>query len=566
MWTRRVLLLLLLAYRARTRDVDALDAELRLSNSHVEELNAAERQLYGPLSARDLLSGVSRLQSLAEGGQSEAQARALFVLGAVAHTGVLPPGVLGWNRTALRRAVPSLPETRLHMADRFVWRKELCSYGVSRFLQGAAEDLLRTAEMELHHPEVPQAPLRLRDRARDGSWRRATSEEEEAEEDGASADTAEAQRNLGFKELVVNGDNAAAAQAFQAAAAAGDAHALFNLGYMHMRGLMPHEGGPDFVEAERLLLMAAGKQVGAAFNSLGVLAYNGHGRAPNMSLASQMFEKGGALGDPDSLYNTGLLVAEGKLEGDPEAAAESLTAASDAGHWRAPHTLAMMHLDGRHPNSSCLRAAQLLYTWVEERSGWSAMVDDAIAAFDDGDVQGALVQLSLLAAQGCDAAGANIAYVLLRRRGGLTPWLTKDEAVNRAVALLHDSAQRDYLADATVDLGSISLERGDWQSAMQYWSHADSSEALVNLALMHLRRQDGSTGLNITHARQLLERAFDIAPYDEDLAPVTVLLTAVRILTWADILCKSRVGVIAATVLLAVLIAHAGHRRRISRR
>ena len=532
-------------------------------------VEAAELQLYGPLEQRDARAAVRRLEALASDaeGLANARARALFVLGSLWLTGVLEP-VAGWNRTlaqaALRQAAAlSLHEARLHAADQLVWRGEYrCEYGIRTHLQVVADDLLQLAEQEVHHPDVPPAPVRLRERAMDGvAW------DAFGVEDGDPfAGAAEPRRNDDGFDLLAHGDHAQAARAFEAAINAGgdDAYAYFNLGYMHMKGLVSTSAGtgPDYLQAEQLLRRAASKGVGAAYNSLGVMAFNGWHSNPNMTAAFELFAQGAEMGDPDALFNSGLMHYDGKgTATDMHASVDAFQQAHDAGHWRAPYTLAALHRGGQGTPRSCTQAARLLFTWVEERCGWAAATDDAVTALDKGDVAGALVQLSLLAAQGCDAAAANLAHVLTRSRRQLTPWLTRAEALDRAAALLETSARRGASSDAFVDLGNIATERRDWVSAQKHYAAAQNAEGLVSLALMHLRGRDNSTsaGLNITHARQLLLQAWERAPDEHEAVPAALLLAALRVASTVERLTPALWPATVSAVLAAI---RARQRRR----
>jgi TPR repeat protein len=522
-------------------------------------VDAAELQLYGPLVQRDAALAVKRLLALAtdEGtAPTRERARALFVLGSLKLTGVLEPAVVAWNRTqaqaALQQAAAlSLPEARLYAADQLVWRGEYrCEYGLRAYLQPVADELLVQAEQEVHHADVPAAPIRLRERAMDGvAWDIA------AGGDGDPfADAAEQQRNAGFDHLA-RGEHAAAAHAFEAAIAGGDdAYALFNLGFMHMKGLVNNASTPDHVQAEKMLRHAAAKGVGAAYNSLGVMAFNGWHSAgqPNMSAALEWFTRGADAGDPDALFNTGLMHYEGYTgTADMHASVDAFQQAHDAGHWRAPYTLSALHRGGLGTPRSCTQAARLLFTWVEERYGWAAAMDDAVAAIDRGDVGGGVVQLALLSAQGCDAAAANLAFVLMRSRRQLTPWLTRAEALDRAAALLEASARRGASSDARVDLAYIGLERRDYAAAQEHFTAAQNAEGLVSLALMHLRGR-GNTTANITHARQLLLQAWERAPDEHEAVPAAVLLALLRVVLTVERLTPALWPATVSVVLAAV--------------
>jgi TPR repeat protein len=83
-------------------------------------------------------------------------------------------------------------------------------------------------------------------------------------------------------------------------------------------------------------------------------------------------KEGAERGDPDSHFNLGALHSAGLgVKQDPEKAVACYEAASAAGHWKAPHVLAVAHQTGSGTPRNCTRAAQLLRVFVEERLGWT---------------------------------------------------------------------------------------------------------------------------------------------------------------------------------------------------
>jgi TPR repeat protein len=151
----------------------------------------------------------------------------------------------------------------------------------------------------------------------------------------------------------VRRDEQDALRRFGNAANLGDPLAMFNLGYMHMRGVGTEV---NHTEARRLFEKAASLDVAAAHNGVGVLDYNGWATAdgaPNVVAARARFEAGAAAGDPDASFNLGTLyqTGAGGLPVDHSLAYARYQAASDAGHWRAPLAVAKLTLEGWHPPS-----------------------------------------------------------------------------------------------------------------------------------------------------------------------------------------------------------------------
>lgn len=101
-----------------------------------------------------------------------------------------------------------------------------------------------------------------------------------------------------------------AMQHFEAAAAQGDDFAVFNLGFMHMKGLGTP---PNATAAEQHFKQAASQGVASAYNGLGVLHFGGHtDKGVDYAAARRAFQNGVALGDPDSTFNLATIYA-GKL-------------------------------------------------------------------------------------------------------------------------------------------------------------------------------------------------------------------------------------------------------------
>lgn len=105
-------------------------------------------------------------------------------------------------------------------------------------------------------------------------------------------------------------DRQAAYDSFQAAVeGSNDGYALYNLGYMHLKGwVVPRD--PN--QALQYFKRALERGVGPAANAIGVLATQGDGVGVDYRAAAGWFEKGANMSDPDSMYNLGTLYLHGE--------------------------------------------------------------------------------------------------------------------------------------------------------------------------------------------------------------------------------------------------------------
>lgn len=59
--------------------------------------------------------------------------------------------------------------------------------------------------------------------------------------------------------------------------------------------------------------------------------------------------------------------------------------AHDAGHWRAPYALGVVHQSGLGVPANCTSAWRYLETFIKERSSWTDQMELAVLAVDSGD-------------------------------------------------------------------------------------------------------------------------------------------------------------------------------------
>lgn len=95
-----------------------------------------------------------------------------------------------------------------------------------------------------------------------------------------------------------------------------DGYALYNLGYMHLKGwVVPR----DPSQALQYFKRALERGVGPAANAIGVLAAQGEGMGVDYVTAARWFEKGANMSDADSMYNLGTLYLDGEPGGGTRA-------------------------------------------------------------------------------------------------------------------------------------------------------------------------------------------------------------------------------------------------------
>eukprot|EP00898_Chlorokybus_atmophyticus_P005226 jgi/Chlat1/5704/Chrsp38S05544 len=474
-----------------------------------DQLYDIEEKLYANATMRDIAWAVQELKAFAEGEdaalrmEASTRGQALFllaVLSATGYAGELHPrdeqAAVAYLHAA---AEAGCSEARMAIASRLLEGRGYalddanCTLALPH-MKAAALEALEAAEADgFFH--LPDTPVLLRERLRDAGYdARVAPEllqvrEEEELEAGVAAGgdaAAVARRHLGYRRLVggrgVPRDAEVARNEFEAAAAAGDELAAFNLGYLHMQGV-GIEGGSNYTAAKRWFEEAARAGVPAAHNGLGVLHFNGWGVDRNVTRAKEFFEAGAADDDPDALFNLGTVYAAGHGTPHDDGAAVALyTRATDAGHYRAPYVLAGMHALGQGvPRPDCKRAVELYRVVVEERGSWGPDMEDAVAALDAGDSWGALLRYALVAEQGSPDAAANMAYVL---RYAPPP-------LPRAAAWLPTGAGDRYV---------LALEAAEMAASR------DAKEWLIEAGNLHYKGL-GAVPINTTRAAELYAAA-----------------------------------------------------------
>ncbi|XRB03476.1 hypothetical protein NFJ02_17g28310 [Pycnococcus provasolii] len=402
-------------------------------------------------------------------------------------------------------------------------QQKACPIYIHRLRQ-AAKDVLHETEASRNFG-LPREAMRLRERFRDGGYAAHEQQMREEEEHGFIYDG-------GLSPFEDDGGSMPATAGssghetleqlrgrYATQATEGSARAHLHEGYMSMQGL---GGVQDLASAQRHFEAARAGGIPAAANALGVMALRSD--PSDTEKARQLFEEAANSNDPDGHFHLGLLATQAN---EAARALKHFEAAHEAGHWRAPHSLAILVLNGdKDVPRNCTRGASLLRVFVEERLGWSADQDDAIKKFDKGDVFGALVHLGMLAAQGSGTAALNAAHVLSRHAKSAGVVADDQTAANLAEPLLLRAARSGCCAEGWGELGLRRLAAGDVAAAahaLRRGSLLGNAESRFHLARL-FETGVGVRRRNMSEAASLYRQAISSAGSEAETVPSRVAL------------------------------------------
>lgn len=295
----------------------------------------------------------------------------------------------------------------------------------------------------------------------------------------------------------------------------GDAGSQYGMGLMYLDGL----GVPkNTLKAQELFKAAADQDFAPAQVSLGAL-YLDQGTTKDISVASQYFEFA-------ARYN----------------------------HIEALYYLAELSNLGIGRDSSCGLATAYYKSVAEKAEPLLTSFAEANQAYEEGDLDLALIDYTLAAEQGYEKAQANVAYLLdqQKSRWSLPPWLSFSPPRpsildNAALALVYwtRSAKQTNI-DSLVKMGDyylhgIGTEPDMERAASCYMSASEfqqSAQALYNLGWMH------ENGVGLDQDFHLAKRFYDHAleTNDEAYLPVTLSLFKLRLRSAWNTLTHGRIN------------------------
>jgi SEL1 protein len=295
------------------------------------------------------------------------------------------------------------------------------------------------------------------------------------------------------------------------------------------------------------------KLASKAAGYLGRMFLRGEGMAQSFPIAQKWFTRGISNGDALSQYSMGLMHLYGfGVEQDTMRAADFLSAAADQdlavaqtelgklfldqgdiitaskyfelairnNHIEALWYLAEMYEKGVGRDRSCGVAAAY-YKIVAEKAEviWSSLAE-ASAAYEDGDMQKAIIGYLMAAEQGNENSQANVAWLLDQTTPRWSPLTLLGKGVKKsgkmfgdtALALIHwTRSARQQNVDSLVKMGDyyLSGSGGNAENAAACYQAAaeslQSAQAMWNLGWMH------ENGIGISQDFHLAKRFYDQA-------------------------------------------------------
>jgi TPR repeat protein len=148
-----------------------------------------------------------------------------------------------------------------------------------------------------------------------------------------------------------------------------DPDAVAEQGRTYMTGASGHPVDP--AKARQMFEAAAQKGSGAGLFYLGLLAFEGDGRAPDLAQACGLFRQSSERNHPGGLreYGECQLRGLGGVKRDPAAAAESFRKSIAHGGIQAHESLARLYLAGEGVPRDPAEAARLMQRYAALRSG-----------------------------------------------------------------------------------------------------------------------------------------------------------------------------------------------------
>ena len=232
-------------------------------------------------------------------------------------------------------------------------------------------------------------------------------------------------------------DRGRALEYLQRAANDGNVEAQYNLGVMYAYG---HGVEKDRNASLELFRKAADQGYTAALNGLALSLTDG---SPdnNLTEAFHYFNKSAASGNADGLYNSALLLKDGKGVAKDEATAVAyMRRAVSADHQAARIALGSMLIEGRGTPPDCQQGTLLLKE-AAERGRWGILLRDGLEAYMRGDIRAAIHSYRAASEMGFEVAQSNLAWLLqnLWCVGALVRWAPGRSLCSSSVAACRSS-------------------------------------------------------------------------------------------------------------------------------
>lgn len=382
----------------------------------------------------------------------------------------------------------------------------------------------------------------------------------------------------------------------------GDPRATFNLGRLHYEGSRTMKRNLRTARAYFMTVArkywakdgsiltednGIGRSASKAAGYMGRMFLRGEGMEQSFEKALIWFKRGVANGDALCQYEMGLMYLQGLgVKFDPLKAADFFKEAADQdfasaqvnlgqlfldqgdvptatrffelaarhGHIEAFYHLAEISNNGVGRDRSCGVATEYYKLVAEKVEAIHSAFDEANRAYEDGDLESALVIYMMAAEQGYEYAQANVAYMLDEFKSvlsldALIPWKSPRPSLlrNTVLALIYwtRSAKQSNI-DSMVKMGDNYLSGQGVDADMEraaacYQTAADSqqsAQALWNLGWIH------ENGLGVEQDFHLAKRFYDQAleTNQESYLPVKLSLIKLRLRSFWNTVTNGKVN------------------------
>ncbi|KAH0564943.1 hypothetical protein GP486_001663 [Trichoglossum hirsutum] len=287
-------------------------------------------------------------------------------------------------------------------------------------------------------------------------------------------------------------------------------------------------------------------------NDMGLMYLHGYGVPKDAMKAAAYFKAATDQDFAPAQVNLGALFLD---QGDVSVATRYFDLAARHGNIEAYYYLAEISNQGIDRDRSC-GVATAYYKIVAEKIEIHSSFETANRAYEEGDLETALVNYMMAAEQGYEAGQANVAYLLDEQKsrfllGSLGIWpLSQIRAPflrNPELALLYWGRSAKQLnIDSMVKmgdyyLGGIGTEADPEKAASCYQAASEyqqSAQALWNLGWMH------ENGIGVEQDFHLAKRFYDLAyeTNQEAYLPVTLGLLKLRMRSFWNTITNGRVN------------------------
>lgn len=284
---------------------------------------------------------------------------------------------------------------------------------------------------------------------------------------------------------------------------------------------------------------------------MGIMYLHGLGVKKDAIIAADYFKVAADQDFPSAQVNLGKLFLD---QGDVQTATRFFELAARHNHIEAFYHLAEMSNNGVGRERSC-GVATVYYKLVAEKvETIHSAFDEANHAFDEGDLETALVAYMMAAEQGYEYAQANVGYMLDEYKSvlsldALIPWKSRRPSIlrNAVLALIYwtRSAKQSNI-DSMVKmgdyyLGGYGVDADMERAATCYQTAADSlqsAQALWNLGWIH------ENGLGVDQDFHLAKRFYDQAleTNQESYFPAKLSLAKLRIRSFWNTITNGKVN------------------------